>query len=111
MARGPAQPAPSRRSGRTPPGRPAPRGCDGAAAGPGCRPTARGSEHRPEPGPPASSPPVPYALPERPDRALRLEPDARVDDGVREIDDQVDHHVDRGEDQDHSLDRREILVL
>src|SRR5215208_4891197 len=34
--------------------------------------------------------------------------DARVEEHVREIDQQVDHHVDEREQQDQALDRREV---
>src|SRR5688572_1566406 len=34
--------------------------------------------------------------------------DARVEEHVRQVDQQVDHHVDEREQQDHALDRRKV---
>src|SRR2546423_7572776 len=40
--------------------------------------------------------------------SMRLIADPRVEEDVGEVDQQVDHHVDEGEEEDHALDGREV---
>src|SRR3954470_2781313 len=40
--------------------------------------------------------------------SIRLIADPRIEENVGEVDQQVDHHIDEGEEQDHALDGREV---
>src|SRR6266545_4960450 len=37
-------------------------------------------------------------------------PDARVEHGVEQVDHEIDHHIDRGQQHDHALDQRKVVV-